>query len=133
MPADMFHIVGALMGAGWDETRLGKCHQGDKVLLMPENAAPTILDIIETDTEDSSVVTSDGASYSPQEYALRAPRFEYPTGTVALIRSYGEPVRAWRDRDVWHTENGEIVFGDRVIVTRVLLPVDADAPGDDEE
>ena len=138
----MSKMIETLKNNGWVETTMGECRAGDEVLVMQTGETPRALRVTRPaewrGDKGASVSTNDGCSRRGTTPVLRAPRTEYPTGTVALITwnpgdSYFEdylPMRAIRGADgVWHgSEMDPPGESDRVEVVRVLLPADQDTP-----
>lgn len=131
----MSKMIEDLKAAGWVETTLGECWVGEEVLLTKAGHIPRVLRVAQpaerVGEKELFVSASDGYARLDTTPVLRAPRPEYASGTVALIRWRENqlPVRAWRKHERWILPGSmPAVDDDDVEVVRVLLPADQDTP-----
>ena len=129
----MSKLIETLKNNGWVETTLGECQMGEEVLLTQAGHIPRVLRVTQpaerVGEKQLFVSTSDGCARLDTTPVLRAPRPEYASGTVAMIRWREDqlPVRAWRKHGRWILPGSmPAVDDDDVEVVRVLLPADQD-------
>lgn len=130
----MSRLTETLIAAGWVETTLGECRLGEEVLLTQAGHIPRALRVTQPaewgGDKGAFVNTSDGCARLDTTPVLRAPRPEYPVGTVALVRRklILFPDRAFSYAGGWTLEDGSWVESADVEVLRVLLLADQDTP-----